>query len=191
MSVYVFMFGGGEREWPEGWAYGHLTDDRKTPLCGNDLDERWQLMHFASITEDATCPECIKVCSHATLTTQLYIIHAESTSFYKVGVTKNVERRLRSLQAATPLSLSVVWQSLLCVEHSARAIERETHTLFADQRSAAKYQREWFALSAEDVERAKTYIETEVLKDRRNVARWVRLAKRAAQPPKKRTKRSS
>lgn len=190
MSVFVFMYAGPLVNYPPDWAYGHLTDDRKTPLCGNDIDDRWKLYRFALITEEATCPECLKVCSHSRLTTTLYIIHAEGTDFYKIGVTTNIDRRFRSLQHATPLTLTLVWQSLRCCEHSARVIERGAHTMFSDRRPPAQYQREWFALQAEDVGRAKAHIETEVLKDRRNVARWVRLAKQAAgQQQKKRTRK--
>lgn len=191
MSVNVIVYSGSlDRSAPKDWAFGHLTDDKETPLCGSEIDDRYELRCYKSISEDATCPDCLVVGSHIRLTTFLYIIRAEETNFHKIGITTNIERRLKALQHATPLSLTLFWYSLACTHERARSIEREVHEMFADRRPSNKYQREWFGLGTEDVIRAHAYIQDEVIKERKNLARIMRKVKREV-TPKSSTPRST
>lgn len=72
-------------------------------------------------------------------------VHEQYSKFYKIGVTNDVEARLRQLNAGTPhtLKLETVIES-----GNAKRVESKLHTLF----SQSRHQGEWFQLLDETVE---------------------------------------
>lgn len=62
----------------------------------------------------------------------------------KVGITADIDLRLRSLQTGCPWPLSLAWLSQDLPARKARAVERKAHTYLARHRTAG----EWFALPA-------------------------------------------
>lgn len=81
----------------------------------------------------------------------LYVIKADGQSLYKVGVTKDLEARVASLQTGCPFKLKVV---TLSEKHPngvyAAGLEREMHKLL----SACRTVGEWFCCEPSVVERA-------------------------------------
>ena len=70
----------------------------------------------------------------------VYIIHAEGTSLYKIGITsRDVEARLRQLQTASPHALYVLDSAEL---NHARSAELSLHIAFDQYRAEG----EWFSL---------------------------------------------
>lgn len=76
----------------------------------------------------------------------LYVILSEQTQLRKIGITDNLERRLKQLQdcSAYPLSIEVSYR---CVKGTEVIFERFIHSLFAHKRTHG----EWFLLDDEDM----------------------------------------
>lgn len=81
---------------------------------------------------------------HRSPTETLYII-MDSHGSYKIGVTGDLARRLKTLRTANPYDLRVVFS---LSGEGVLAIERDLHRVFAEKRINS----EWFLLSDEDVE---------------------------------------
>jgi predicted GIY-YIG superfamily endonuclease len=81
----------------------------------------------------------------------LYIIEAGDQRIYKIGVTKDIDSRLASLQTGSYVKLGVVAQ---IDKHSngvyAQSLEREMHELLA----ASRISGEWFQCGFSVIERA-------------------------------------
>jgi len=78
------------------------------------------------------------------MTNHVYIICHGDTSFYKIGISEDVEGRLKVLQAANPIKL--------CVEFSrpvwcAKCVEKYLHAQYHECRVTG----EWFELSGQEV----------------------------------------
>tara|TARA_Y100001938_G_C7910932_1_gene339559 strand:+ start:204 stop:680 length:477 start_codon:yes stop_codon:yes gene_type:complete len=56
---------------------------------------------------------------------KIYLIHAEGTDTYKIGLTKNVNTRIRSLQTSNPNTLSI----LKCIDGDIQ-LERRIHSYY-------------------------------------------------------------
>ena len=74
----------------------------------------------------------------------LYLIHAKTTTWYKIGVTGNIDKRLAQLQTSTPLDLEVIAH---CVCHNAYGAEAYLHEQYKDN----KVKGEWFSLSEDEI----------------------------------------
>lgn len=73
----------------------------------------------------------------------VYLIRCEENNYYKIGITKNIERRIKQIQTGTPDKIYLVekYES----EHSSK-IEKALHNFF----SPYHRNNEWFELSLED-----------------------------------------
>ncbi len=71
----------------------------------------------------------------------VYVIDG-GRSFYKIGTTTDLATRLRTLQASSPVPLTVI-----CQGPGGQPLERALHQQFAHRRAHG----EWFALSAHDL----------------------------------------
>lgn len=60
--------------------------------------------------------------------TVIYLIHCETTKFYKIGITQDIKIRLNGLQNASPFKLSLI-HSIDCY-YTNRNIEEELGNLF-------------------------------------------------------------
>jgi predicted GIY-YIG superfamily endonuclease len=76
----------------------------------------------------------------------VYLIRNRDTGTYKIGISKNVDRRLRTLNSAAGGGLELIHT----IESTdMRRTERELHERYA----LAQLHNEWFALEDEDVEK--------------------------------------
>jgi len=76
---------------------------------------------------------------------EIYVIWAIGTTLYKIGVSKNFNRRYRDLTAASPLPLRVMHYARCDHPH---LLEDHFHTKFAHR----LFKNEWYSLDADDVE---------------------------------------
>ena len=87
----------------------------------------------------------------------LYVITADGRPEYpvKIGITTDVEKRLRQLQTASPFKLYPVFISEKLTRSEAFAFESRMHREFEPRKMSG----EWFNVHPEDaVERAVSYI---------------------------------
>jgi len=88
----------------------------------------------------------------------VYIAHALTTNYYKIGRTTNIENRIRALQMAIPF-----FEIVLVMAHyheKYEKIERRLHWRYADKRIRNS---EWFELT--DADLANATIDTKALVD--------------------------
>ena len=76
----------------------------------------------------------------------VYLIQAIGTGFYKIGFTKDVGERLKSLQTGSPHLLRLISS---CKSANASLLERDLHKLMEPYRQT----HEWFELPIEEVKR--------------------------------------
>lgn len=74
----------------------------------------------------------------------IYLVHIKGSNFYKIGYTKNVIKRLATLQTANALELVIVERFFSL---NARYLEKEIHKYYESQ----KVRGEWFQFSEEQV----------------------------------------
>lgn len=74
----------------------------------------------------------------------IYLVHIKGSNFYKIGYTKNVIKRLATLQTANALELVIVERFFSL---KARYLEKEIHKYYESQRVRG----EWFQFSEEQV----------------------------------------
>lgn len=74
----------------------------------------------------------------------IYLVHIKGSNFYKIGYTKNVIKRLATLQTANALELVIVERFFSL---NARYLEKEIHKYYESQRVRG----EWFQFSEEQV----------------------------------------
>lgn len=82
---------------------------------------------------------------------QVYVIGEPGSPIVKIGVSNDVQRRLREIQANSPIPLKVLWTS-----PGGLALERALHQHFADQRTHG----EWFAFDADPATVVRNAVET-------------------------------
>jgi len=101
----------------------------------------------------------------------VYLLRGDN-GFYKIGISQNVESRLRHLSTSNPDQLSIVTTKLV---DDAFSLEQKLHAKYAKYRTKANG--EWFRLTAEDaldvcteIHRAKSPVD-ETVTDVRNLSR--------------------
>ena len=70
----------------------------------------------------------------------VYLFHARNTSRYKIGITKNIETRLKSANTHSPYPVSCI---AFIKSNDAKALESNLHRHFSEQRVHG----EWFELT--------------------------------------------
>ena len=65
----------------------------------------------------------------------------------KIGVSRNIDQRLKTLQASSPEKLAVLGSRVYDRSREAYSTERELHARFEDKRGHG----EWFDLTDEDI----------------------------------------
>jgi len=98
--------------------------------------------------------------------TKIYLIHADPENIYKIGVSKTVKKRLKTLQTANSNKLSIV--KTFQTKHN-RKVETALHKYFRKN----KVRGEWFKLSTQQVarfeERCRLYEQNfDILKEHQN-----------------------
>jgi hypothetical protein len=78
------------------------------------------------------------------MSTQVYLIHALGTVFYKIGMASDTSSRLSILQIGCPFELVVIWSKEFS---DAEKIETFLHSTFKNCRVRG----EWFKLNSEDL----------------------------------------
>ena len=81
-----------------------------------------------------------------------------STRFIKIGVSKNVKRRLASLQHASPFPLETIFISPVH-DHNAKRLEKWLHDHFNKNRLKG----EWFCLVEDDIAQAQHFLKDKAL----------------------------
>ena len=75
---------------------------------------------------------------------KVYLIHAEGTDAYKIGLTNNVNLRLKSLQTSNPNKLSIV----KCIDGDSQ-LERRIHSYYDKNHVNG----EWFSFNNTMIEK--------------------------------------
>lgn len=75
----------------------------------------------------------------------IYLINQNDTSLYKIGISKDIEKRLKSLQTGSGISL-ILMKSFLTT--NSFKLESSLHAYY----KLKKVNSEWFELTLEDVE---------------------------------------
>lgn len=79
--------------------------------------------------------------------THVYLIHLCGTDFYKIGVSKNPYRRLRSLQTSAPAPLELIGYMDAALEKKCYLTESRLHEKYDQHRVSG----EWFCLGKDDL----------------------------------------
>jgi hypothetical protein len=82
----------------------------------------------------------------------VYIIRIINTKFYKIGISNNVESRLKELNTATPFDMTIVFKKHFKDFH---LIENYVQNTFINKHIRG----EWFELSVYDVNSIKSFLE--------------------------------
>lgn len=75
-----------------------------------------------------------------------FVYVVKSGELFKIGMTKDIAKRMQSIQLHNPHSVSTI---MLITTHNPRLVERRLHKQFADKRIGTS---EWFRLDEEDIE---------------------------------------
>lgn len=87
--------------------------------------------------------------------TSIYIIKEEGKNFYKIGVARNVESRLKQIKTGNPNELTVIYQKEFPDGKTAYHLENKCHNIVKDKRIYS----EWFELSKTDVDKLIHYLD--------------------------------
>lgn len=82
----------------------------------------------------------------------LYILHADGTALYKIGISKNFTRRFRDICAESPLPIRVVKFAKMDNPH---LVESYLHNNFSNKR----FKNDWFQLSDNELLEAINFID--------------------------------
>lgn len=88
----------------------------------------------------------------------IYVLHAAGLHYYKIGVTSNLYKRVKTLQHACPVPLTVVWNSENIDSKLAHSIEHWLHDTYRHLRVDLPYQREWFHISHDEIKNIKAMV---------------------------------
>ena len=102
----------------------------------------------------------------------------ESDGYYKIGITTDIKKRLRALNASSPLEVSLIYSK---ETKDAPKIEKFLHNIF----HAKNHKFEWFALTADDIELAINYIDNNVFTNSSSLPMQSSKVTRRAKQPKK------
>jgi len=76
----------------------------------------------------------------------VYLIRMGETDFYKIGISRNIKKRLISIQNGNPLKVSVLYS----IKHKdAESAERFLHIKYKKRRMSAS--KEWFRFRDEEI----------------------------------------
>lgn len=101
---------------------------------------------------------------------ECYPIHTRDniTRFIKIGISKNVKRRLQSLQHSSPFILETIVISPV-LDHNAKRLEKWLHDQFAEHRLKG----EWFCLVDDNVVQTRNFLGDESLVDKLEYFRFI------------------
>lgn len=86
----------------------------------------------------------------------LYLIqHKEITEYTKIGYTTDIEKRIKSLQTASPTGINLIY---LVESDYAYKMEQSLHNQYSHKNSNL----EWFKLSDNDIKTIINWIETQI-----------------------------
>lgn len=86
----------------------------------------------------------------------LYLIqHKEITEYTKIGYTTDIEKRIKSLQTASPTGINLIY---LVESDYAFKMEQALHKRYSSKNSNL----EWFKLSDNDIKTIINWIETQI-----------------------------
>lgn len=153
------------------WAY-HFAAQDGSPLCGAAIQSSdWDVGAVGFIVDEMLCTECLDLRKmNPSLQNVpeerdmkcIYIIRLLGTSYYKIGITTNLGKRLVALQRSNPIPLMVVWHSDYCDPSIAHRAERLAHNDVQQSRVKQTHHREWFSLTKQDIGRLKETIRGDV-----------------------------
>lgn len=81
----------------------------------------------------------------------IYLIHAEGTNLYKIGISNNPEKRLKSLQTANPYSLKLIFSIKVKNAFDVEKILHRTFSYCKLNENSEEIIGEWFNLSLDDI----------------------------------------
>ena len=81
--------------------------------------------------------------------TFIYIIRCEKQNLFKIGISKNVDKRLKQLQTGNPYKLKCIYK-IKSLEIKATKIEATIHQFFKEA-NKKHVLNEWFNLSDDEV----------------------------------------
>ena len=88
----------------------------------------------------------------------VYIIKEESNGYYKIGVSKNVQARLKQLKTGNPNKLTIIYEKAFPDERTAYRIESKCHRMMEEK----CIYREWFELSKDDLNEVIQYLNQKI-----------------------------
>ena len=74
-------------------------------------------------------------------TNYVYILRSGNTNNFKIGVSKNIENRIKQLQTGAGIELELIYKSMIC--SNAFSIEKDVHKHFEEYRTFG----EWFKIN--------------------------------------------
>lgn len=125
-------------------GFGDAPSDNKTVLSFSD---RIYADPFAVLTPAASVLGANKKSTKISTTIafgDFYVVWAIGTTLYKIGVSKNFERRFKDLAANSPLPLTVIRYARCDHPH---LLENHLHDRF----KAKLFKNEWFSLDDADI----------------------------------------
>src|SRR5438552_972547 len=72
----------------------------------------------------------------------VYVMHIKQTTWYKIGITDNLKRRLAGIQCANPEQVELLYYYTLDTQSDAKTFEVHMHGLYQQHRIAG----EWFEI---------------------------------------------
>ena len=101
--------------------------------------------------------ECYPICTRDNI-----------TRFIKIGISKNVKRRLQSLQHSSPFTLETIFTSPV-LDHNAKRLEKWLHNQLDEHRLKG----EWFCLVDDNIGQIKNFLVDESLGDKLEYFRFM------------------
>jgi hypothetical protein len=92
----------------------------------------------------------------------VYIIQNTSTNIYKIGVSDNVDMRIKNLQTANGFPLLII-DKFIC--NNAFNMENQIHKLLKEYKLTG----EWFILTQEDLDNVRKMIKELIIQDEKNI----------------------
>lgn len=85
-----------------------------------------------------------------------YVYVFKCNEYYKIGVSKNVEKRLQQLNTQRPYEVCLIYKSSL-IEDPYK-VKKQLHKMFEDKRIS----QEWFELNISDIDDISDYVKTHI-----------------------------
>jgi hypothetical protein len=152
---------GGELTGAKRTAFGHTFDEHLEYEIWNELYETCCSLACAcnhikqEVRIDKLTKEMIIKYFGEEIVTYLYFIKMSMTDIIKIGISKNIEKRLSGIQTGNPYELEVL-NKFKC---SNSGLEKLVHKLYKLNRIKG----EWFSLDAESIEEIKMLTEDKLI----------------------------